>query len=85
MYDAMGVPDWLSLAHAMTLTNGVIMPLIDSTTSPDVQCQRGCRQGRVESMRDFCCTLSYHLQPLLCSWRARSLGVSLGNVWLALA
>eukprot|EP00973_Karenia_brevis_P077603 10783939-Karenia_brevis.AAC.1 len=56
MHDAINVPKWLSFAHAMTLTKGIIVPIIDRERAPDVACTRGCRQGRVESMRNFCAT-----------------------------
>eukprot|EP00973_Karenia_brevis_P041082 5684782-Karenia_brevis.AAC.1 len=50
MFDSIGVPSWLSYAY-IRIACGLVKPLFDGRTCPLLECTRGVRQGRIDSMR----------------------------------
>eukprot|EP00973_Karenia_brevis_P016146 2209770-Karenia_brevis.AAC.1 len=50
MLEGIGVPSWLSYAY-IRIACGLLHPVFDGRTCPLLECTRGVRQGRIDSMR----------------------------------
>eukprot|EP00973_Karenia_brevis_P080159 11119647-Karenia_brevis.AAC.1 len=79
MLEFLCVPKWLSLAYIKTLWGGMMRPFINGQSGPDVECHRGLRQGRVDSMRTFCTLLCFIFQSVLQQWHQRGFGFPVGT------
>eukprot|EP00973_Karenia_brevis_P025913 3576125-Karenia_brevis.AAC.1 len=54
-------------------------PFINGQTAPEVDCARGLRQGRIDSMRTFCCLMCFIFQDVLKQWHRLRYGFQFGD------
>eukprot|EP00973_Karenia_brevis_P052510 7295486-Karenia_brevis.AAC.1 len=71
-------PLWLQLAYVKSVVACIMIPFVNGERASPVECKRGMRQGRADSMKCFCCLLCFLLQPLISRWQQQQMGILIG-------